>query len=167
MLGSSSQHVVCRERNRVVIRRAAGPLHRERVASTAHHEGQEPPALSAPVGRLWYGESAPSSEDASALTRGWRGCGLGGGKAYAQVAAPYTDPDNGFIFDGVTDPVHSVTYGITLPAASTSSEFIGEIVAPVDAKWIGLALGGAMIGDLLIVAWPNAGKIVASTRYAT
>ena len=87
--------------------------------------------------------------------------------AYAQVAAPYTDPDNSFVFDGITDPVHSVTYGIALPSASTSSEFIGEITAPIDAKWVGLALGGAMIGDLLIVAWPNGDDIVASTRYAT
>ena len=87
--------------------------------------------------------------------------------ALAQTAAPYTDPDNGFVFEGITDPVHNVTYGIVLPAASTSTEFIGEIVAPVAAKWVGLALGGAMIGDLLVVAWPNNGEIVASTRYAT
>ena len=32
-----------------------------------------------------------------------------GFEACAQVAAPYTDPDNGFVFDGITDPVHSVT----------------------------------------------------------
>ncbi|KAI8986846.1 hypothetical protein BD414DRAFT_545310 [Trametes punicea] len=88
-------------------------------------------------------------------------------EVYAQVAAPYTDPGNGFVFDGITDPVYSVTYGIILPQASTSSEFIGEIVAPLDAKWIGLALGGAMIGDLLIVSWPNGNEIVYSTRYAT
>ncbi|KAI0635059.1 cellobiose dehydrogenase [Trametes polyzona] len=89
------------------------------------------------------------------------------GSVYSQVAAPYVDPGNGFVFDGVTDPVHSVTYGIALPQASTSSEFIGEFVAPIDAKWIGLALGGAMIGDLLLVAWPYENKIVASARYAT
>ena len=84
-----------------------------------------------------------------------------------QVAAPYTDPGNGFVFDGITDPVYGVGYGIVLPQASTSTEFIGEIVAPIGAKWIGWALGGAMIGDLLIVAWPNGNNIVASTRYAT
>nr|AAC32197.1 cellobiose dehydrogenase [Trametes cinnabarina] len=86
---------------------------------------------------------------------------------YAQVAAPYVDSGNGFVFDGITDPVYHVSYGIVLPQATTSSEFIGEIVAPLDAKWIGLALGGAMIGDLLIVAWPNGNEIVSSTRYAT
>ena len=88
-------------------------------------------------------------------------------QALAQTAAPYTDPDNGFVFDGITDPVHDVTYGFVLPAANTSTEFIGEIVAPIDAAWIGIAMGGAMIGDLLIVAWPNGNQIVASTRYAT
>ncbi|PIL27426.1 hypothetical protein GSI_10574 [Ganoderma sinense ZZ0214-1] len=89
------------------------------------------------------------------------------GSALAQVAAPYTDPGNGFVFDGVTDAVYGVQYGIVLPQADTSTEFIGEIVAPIAAKWIGLAFGGAMIGDLLLVAWPNGNEIVASTRYAT
>ncbi|KAI0777591.1 cellobiose dehydrogenase [Trametes elegans] len=89
------------------------------------------------------------------------------GSVYSQVAAPYTDSGNGFIFDGITDPVYGVSYGFVLPQASTSSEFIGEIVAPLDAKWIGIALGGAMIGDLLLVAWPNGKEIVSTPRYAT
>lgn len=85
----------------------------------------------------------------------------------AQVAAPYTDSGNGFVFDGITDAVYGVQYGIVLPQADTSTEFIGEIVAPITAKWIGWAFGGAMIGDLLLVAWPNGNEIVASPRYAT
>lgn len=85
----------------------------------------------------------------------------------AQVAGPYTDPGNGFVFDGVTDAVYGVQYGIVLPQADSSTEFIGEIVASIAAKWIGWALGGAMIGDLLLVAWPNGNEIVASPRYAT
>ena len=71
------------------------------------------------------------------------------------------------MFDGITDPTYGVTYGIVLPQANTSTEFIGEIVAPLAAKWVGVAFGGAMIGDLLLVAWPNGNEIVASTRYAT
>ncbi|EJF63960.1 cellobiose dehydrogenase [Dichomitus squalens LYAD-421 SS1] len=89
------------------------------------------------------------------------------GTAFAQVAAPYTDSGNGFVFDGITDPTYGVTYGIVLPQANTSTEFIGEIVAPIAAKWVGVAFGGAMIGDLLLVAWPNGNDIVASTRWAT
>ena len=85
----------------------------------------------------------------------------------SQVAAPYVDPGNGFVFDGITDPAYGVTYGIVLPQGTASQEFIGEIVAPKSAAWIGWSLGGAMIGNILIVAWPNGNEIVASTRMAT
>ncbi|KAH7920130.1 hypothetical protein BV22DRAFT_823461 [Leucogyrophana mollusca] len=93
------------------------------------------------------------------------------GSVLAQSSSSYTDPDNGFVFQGYTEPVHNVTYGLVFPplvtSGSNSTEFIGEIVATSDAKWIGLALGGAMAGDLLLVAWPNANSIVFSARYTT
>ncbi|KAI0701652.1 hypothetical protein C8Q76DRAFT_825169 [Earliella scabrosa] len=89
------------------------------------------------------------------------------GSVLSQVAAPYVDPGNGFVFDGITDPAYGVTYGIVLPQGTASQEFIGEIVAPKSAAWIGWSLGGAMIGNILIVAWPNGNEIVASTRMAT
>ena len=64
-----------------------------------------------------------------------------------------------------------MTYGFVFPplasSGAQSTEFIGEIVAPVANKWVGVALGGAMSDDLLLVAWPNANQIVASTRWAT
>jgi len=64
-----------------------------------------------------------------------------------------------------------VTYGFTFPPLVTtglnSSEFIGEIVAPIAAKWAGVSPGGSMLHNLLLVAWPNNGKIVRSARYAT
>ena len=92
-------------------------------------------------------------------------------KVFSQSASNYVDPDNGFQFTGLTDPVHNVTYGFTFPPLATtgaqSTEFIGEIIAPIDAQWIGVALGGEMIGDLLLVAWPNGNSIVSSTRWAT
>ncbi|KDQ52894.1 carbohydrate-binding module 1 protein [Jaapia argillacea MUCL 33604] len=69
------------------------------------------------------------------------------------------------------DPVYNVTYGAVFPPLATSganpTEFIGEIVAPLAAEWIGLSLGGSMTDSLLLVAWPNAGNIVYSTRYTT
>ncbi|KAH7911765.1 putative cellobiose dehydrogenase [Hygrophoropsis aurantiaca] len=93
------------------------------------------------------------------------------GFALAQSSSSYTDPANGFVFQGYSEPVHSVTYGLVFPPLVTtganSTEFIGEIVATSDAQWIGLALGGAMAGDLLIVAWPNGNSIVYSARYTT
>ena len=88
---------------------------------------------------------------------------------FAQSASNYVDPVNGFTFTGLTDPVHDVTYGLTLPPLDSNggnSEFIGEITAPASAAWVGLALGGAMAQNILLVAWPNAGKIVSSTRFA-
>lgn len=97
--------------------------------------------------------------------------GLTEGTAFAQSSSSYTDPDNGFVFQGITDPVHSVTYGFVFPPLATSGsnpdEFIGEIVATSDAKWVGVSLGGAMLQNLLLVAWPNGNDIVYSTRYTT
>ncbi|KAG6865808.1 hypothetical protein C0991_011613 [Blastosporella zonata] len=82
--------------------------------------------------------------------------------------AAYTDPDNGISFWGYTDPVHQVTYGYVFPPLeSSSNEFIGEIVAPIAAKWVGASPGGAMLQNLLLVAWPNGNSIVRSARYAT
>ena len=79
--------------------------------------------------------------------------------------------DEGINFQGITDPTYGVTYGFVFPPIASSgaqpTDFIAEIVAPVAAKWIGVALGGAMIGDLLLVAWPNGNSIVSSTRMAT
>ncbi|KAJ3487294.1 hypothetical protein NLI96_g3648 [Meripilus lineatus] len=93
------------------------------------------------------------------------------GSVFAQSSSSYTDPGNGFVFQGITDPVHSVTYGLVFPPLATSgsnpNEFIGEIVAPNDAKWVGLSLGGAMLQNILLVAWPNAGNIVFSSRYTS
>lgn len=85
----------------------------------------------------------------------------------AQSSSSYTDSDNGIVFQGYTDPVYSITYGAVFPPLSESStEFIGEIIAPVETKWVGLSLGGAMLKSLLLVAWPYEGAIVSSTRYA-
>ena len=88
--------------------------------------------------------------------------------ALGQSAAPYTDPDNGITFWGITDPAHGVTYGYVFPPdPATSNEFIGEIVAPIATKWAGVSPIGSMLHSLLLVAWPNGNSIVRSARYAT
>ncbi|VDB95623.1 unnamed protein product [Peniophora sp. CBMAI 1063] len=91
--------------------------------------------------------------------------------ASAQSSSSFTDPVNGITFQGITDSVYGVQYGFVFPPVASSgsqpTDFIAEIVAPVAAKWVGVALGGAMIGDLLLVAWPNGNSIVTSTRFAT
>ncbi|KAF9525707.1 cellobiose dehydrogenase [Crepidotus variabilis] len=90
------------------------------------------------------------------------------GSVFAQSGGPYIDPDNGVTFYGITEPAHGVTYGFVFPPLDqNSTEFIGEIVAPIAAGWAGVAPGGSMLRNLLLVAWPNAGKIVRSARYAT
>lgn len=62
-------------------------------------------------------------------------------------------------------------YGFVFPpttaTGATAQEFIGEIVAPVANEWVGIALGGQMADDLLLVAWPNDDEIVFSPRFAT
>ncbi|KAG5635006.1 substrate-specific activator of APC-dependent proteolysis [Sphagnurus paluster] len=89
------------------------------------------------------------------------------GSALSQAGGPYTDPDNGISFWGYTDPVHKVTYGFVFPPlAAKSNEFIGEIVAPIATKWAGISPAGNMLQNLLLVAWPNAGKIVRSVRFS-
>ncbi|KAJ2927968.1 hypothetical protein H1R20_g9137, partial [Candolleomyces eurysporus] len=89
------------------------------------------------------------------------------GLAFAQSPS-YVDPDTGITFWGITDPVHGVTYGYVFPPLDTDSdEFIGEIVAPIESKWVGASPRGGMLNNLLLVAWPNGDSIVASTRLAT
>ncbi|KAF9491048.1 cellobiose dehydrogenase [Pleurotus eryngii] len=88
----------------------------------------------------------------------------------AQVASTFIDPDTGIPFMGITDPVHRVSYGIVLPPLATSgsnpTEFIASITSPIAGQWVGLALGGAMLQNLLLVAWPNGNSVVHSTRIA-
>ncbi|KAF5354114.1 hypothetical protein D9756_007316 [Leucocoprinus leucothites] len=93
------------------------------------------------------------------------------GLALAQAGGAYVDPDNGITFTGYTDPVHGVTYGYVFPpldsTGSLASEFIGEIVAPISTKWAGVSPGGAMLQNLLLVAWADGNSIVRSARIAT
>ncbi|KAI0047487.1 hypothetical protein FA95DRAFT_1217544 [Auriscalpium vulgare] len=88
--------------------------------------------------------------------------------ALAQQSSSYVDPLNGIAFQGMTDSTYGITIGAVFPPVGTqSTEFIGEIVAPKSATWIGVALGGAMVKNLLLVAWPSENSVVASARYAT
>lgn len=66
--------------------------------------------------------------------------------ALAQSVA-WTDTETGIPFQSYIDPVHSVRYSIAFPASTTSTEFVGEIIAPIANKWVGLSLGG---GGLVI-----------------
>ncbi|KAG6873702.1 hypothetical protein C0995_012164 [Termitomyces sp. Mi166 len=90
------------------------------------------------------------------------------GPAFSQLGTAYTDPDNGITFWGLTDAVHGVTFGYVFPPlADNSTEFIGEIVAPIATEWAGVSPTGTMLQSLLLVAWANGNSIVRSARYAT
>ncbi|KAF9240034.1 hypothetical protein BU15DRAFT_74261 [Melanogaster broomeanus] len=87
---------------------------------------------------------------------------------FAQDSVTYTDPDNGITFQGYTNTSTDVTIGFVFPfAPDPNDEFIGEIVSPLTNKWIGVGLGGGMLDDLLLVAWPYEYTVVYSARYAT
>ncbi|KAJ7180339.1 hypothetical protein C8R43DRAFT_871299, partial [Mycena crocata] len=81
----------------------------------------------------------------------------------SQTPTEYVDSD--IDFTGITESVHGVTYGFVLPPAneSDSAEFIGQVIAPLENKWVGVALGGP--NSLMLVAWPNETTIFGSPRY--
>ncbi|KAF8596986.1 hypothetical protein BDV93DRAFT_527730 [Ceratobasidium sp. AG-I] len=85
----------------------------------------------------------------------------------SQQSVAWTDSLTGIPFQSYVDPVHGIRLSTAFPASTTSTEFVGEIVAPISAKWVGWSLGGGMNRNLLLVAWPNGNAIVSSTRYST
>ncbi|KAF8596985.1 cellobiose dehydrogenase [Ceratobasidium sp. AG-I] len=89
------------------------------------------------------------------------------GTALAQQSVAWVDTLTGIPFQSYIEPVNGIRLSIAFPSSTTSTEFVGEIVAPISAKWVGWSLGGGMNRNLLLVAWPNNNAIVSSTRYST
>ncbi len=48
----------------------------------------------------------------------------------------------------------------------TSYDAVLQVVAPIEAGWVGFAWGGRMIGDPLAVAWTSGSSVVVSSRRA-
>ncbi|CAL3969300.1 unnamed protein product [Diplocarpon coronariae] len=82
--------------------------------------------------------------------------------AAAQQSSAYTDPNTGITFQGKTDTT-GFSFGMAAPT-TVGSDFIGQMVVPITAGYGGITLTGSMTGSLLVVAWPNEGKVVASFR---
>jgi cellobiose dehydrogenase (acceptor) len=61
----------------------------------------------------------------------------------------------------------NATFAFILPPGHKGDEFIGQWIIPVENKWAGMSLGGKMIDAPLVMAWPNNGTVVHSTRFAT
>ncbi|KAF1955403.1 FAD/NAD(P)-binding domain-containing protein [Byssothecium circinans] len=86
------------------------------------------------------------------------------GSAYGQSSTPFRDTSTGITFQQVTTGTYS--FGIALPEAA-STDFIGRISVKGAAGWAGISLKGPMSGSLMVVAWPNADRVVGSLRLAT
>ncbi|KIY62194.1 hypothetical protein CYLTODRAFT_185011 [Cylindrobasidium torrendii FP15055 ss-10] len=94
--------------------------------------------------------------------------GLAGSALAQQTASQWSDPDTGITFWGITDATYGVQYGLVFPPADAgSTEFIGSIVAPIDAGWVSITPTSSMLKTLLLVAWNNDGEVVNSARHAT
>lgn len=84
----------------------------------------------------------------------------------------YHDPDTGFTFAEFATQYkigHTLVFRVAVPTqvqSLTAYDAILQVVAPVDAGWVGFAWGGRMIGDPLAVAWSNGNSVVLSSRRA-
>ncbi|TPX10075.1 uncharacterized protein E0L32_001272 [Thyridium curvatum] len=66
------------------------------------------------------------------------------------------------------DAKSGVTYKLAIPAVSRPQfPLLMSITAPKNVTWAGFATGGAMVGDPLLVAYPNDDTAVVSSRWAT
>lgn len=87
----------------------------------------------------------------------------------AQASDSYTD--SGITWQGLRESTHGTTWGFVLPpldsTGPTAQEFVGQIIVPNEVNWAGLAFGGQMSNNLLMVAWPNGNDVVISPRWAT
>ncbi|KAH8711898.1 hypothetical protein GQ44DRAFT_830240 [Phaeosphaeriaceae sp. PMI808] len=81
-------------------------------------------------------------------------------RAVAQSASPYTDAKTGITFNRYKD-ASGYIFGIALPEKS-GKDFIAQVQAPISRGWAGFSMGQSMVGNLLVVAWPNDGKVVSS-----
>ncbi|KAI1411568.1 CBD9-like protein [Hypoxylon sp. FL1857] len=84
----------------------------------------------------------------------------------------YHDPDTGFSFSQynalVTTGTSSITFRIAIPSpAPANYDAVVQVVAPISAGWVGLAWGGSMTNNPLLVGWTNGANAVASIRRAS
>ncbi|KAL7620091.1 hypothetical protein AAE478_010641 [Parahypoxylon ruwenzoriense] len=86
----------------------------------------------------------------------------------------FRDPDTGFTFSQYNAPITTgssyITFRVAIPSPATSGQAydaVLQVVAPISAGWVGLAWGGSMTNNPLVIGWPNGGSAVASARRAT
>ncbi|QKX62083.1 uncharacterized protein TRUGW13939_09239, partial [Talaromyces rugulosus] len=97
--------------------------------------------------------------------------------AQSSTATVYEDPGTGITFDTWPVPSSStqggMTFGLTLPSdalTTDATEFIGYLQCSstnsTSAGWCGISLGGSMVNNLLLMAYPYNGTILTSFRFA-
>ncbi|KAI4731360.1 FAD/NAD(P)-binding domain-containing protein [Aureobasidium sp. EXF-10728] len=85
--------------------------------------------------------------------------------AIAQSVA-YNDPITGIDFMSFQDPDSGARFGVATPK-TLGQDFIGQIVAPTTQGWAGLDMSAQMANHILVVAWPDGDKVMASVREAS
>lgn len=86
----------------------------------------------------------------------------------------FKDPDTGFSFSQsnvqITTGTSYITFRIAIPSPATAGQpydAVLQVVAPVAAGWVGLAWGGSMTNNPLLIGWPNGASGVVDVRRAT
>ncbi|KAI0381145.1 CBD9-like protein [Hypomontagnella monticulosa] len=84
------------------------------------------------------------------------------------------DPDTGFSFSQrdvqITTGNSYITFRVAIPAGSPTGQpfdAVVQMIAPSNAGWVGVAWGGSMTNNPLLIGWLNSGNGVASMRRAT
>jgi cellobiose dehydrogenase (acceptor) len=85
---------------------------------------------------------------------------------WGQQTTPFTDSATNITFQRYTDSTSGFAFDIALPTSPTS-DFIGQISAPITGGYAAVSLGGPMANRLLLVAWPSGSSVLSSIRVAT
>ncbi|RGP80025.1 cellobiose dehydrogenase [Fusarium longipes] len=87
-------------------------------------------------------------------------------QAVSAASEEYKDADTGITFQQFTDKYSDFSFGVAMPE-NPSTDFIGQIIAPISEGYASISMGSTMSKKLLVVAWPNEGKVVTSVRQAS
>ncbi|KAM0495838.1 hypothetical protein ACHAP8_007745 [Fusarium lateritium] len=87
-------------------------------------------------------------------------------QAVSAASEEYKDADTGITFQQFVDKTSKFSFGIAMPE-TPSTDFIGQIIAPISEGYASVGMGSTMSKKLLIVAWPNDGKVLTSVRQAS
>ncbi|KAI0844900.1 CBD9-like protein [Daldinia vernicosa] len=86
----------------------------------------------------------------------------------------FRDPDTGFSFSqkdvAITTNNEFITFRVAIPSPAPAGQpydAVIQVVAPVAAGWVGVAWGGSMTNNPLLISWANGASGVVSIRRAT